>query len=128
MIRNDGDQWDDFRCLVLECFKGRQHKVYYRKPVTKDRDAYSPLNAGHMRRNPVVAGMLSKSSRDGSRVNLNHCVCIVDGYIFDANQEVALELCKESLDKICSTVVSGATYCGLAWARELTVDKLLPSS
>lgn len=127
LIKNDGDQWNDFRCLVLDCFKHRTQKVYYRRPVTKDRKIYSPLNPDHTRRNPVVVGLLSRG-RDGSRVNLNHCVCIVGKYVFDANQDVATVLCKQSLDKICSLVVSGATYCGLSWARELTVDKLLSIS
>ena len=117
-------QLSSFRKLVLGCFQGRRHKVYFRKPVTQDKTKYCPLRPDHIRPNPVVV-CLSSKNRDGSRVNLNHSVTIVERYIFDANQDLALELCQENLDRVCSTVVDGATYCGVAWARELTINKLL---
>ena len=46
----------------------------------------------------IVLGVLNKS--DG---NCSHAVTIHGGYVYDANEEVAIPLCKEALDYCCST-------------------------
>ena len=46
----------------------------------------------------IVLGVLNES--DG---NCSHAVTIHGGYVYDANEEVAIPLCKEALDYCCST-------------------------
>jgi hypothetical protein len=49
-------------------------------------------------KNTIVLGVLNESDGNGS-----HAVTIHGGYVYDANEEVAIPLCKEALDYCCST-------------------------
>ena len=52
-------------------------------------------------------------------VCINHSVCFVGDYVFDANLDRALEITRDSLDFICDNIVDGAIYDGIFWSREL---------
>ena len=46
----------------------------------------------------ILLGVLNESDGNGS-----HAVTIHGGYVYDANEVVAIPLCKEALDYCCST-------------------------
>jgi hypothetical protein len=48
----------------------------------------------------ILLGVLNKSNGNGS-----HAVTIHGGYVYDANEVVAIPLCKEALDYCCSTTM-----------------------
>ena len=85
---------------------------------------YDPLNRNHWRRNPVLVEMKAKKRNDAGmmeKINVNHCVCFVDGLIFDPNQSHALPITRESLDHVVASIVDGAVFGGFHWTREICV-------
>ena len=60
------------------------------------------LLQGEKMKDTILLGVLNESDGNGS-----HAVTIHGGYVFDANEVVAIPLCKETLDYCCSTVKNG---------------------
>lgn len=114
--RNSSSDFAAFKKAVLECM-APYGKVRYRKAH------YHPESASSHRRNPVAASIKAAKMVNGKKlsVGINHAVCFLDGYTFDANQERALVTSRDSLDAICSAVVPDCFYDGILWARELVL-------
>ena len=53
---------------------------------------------GERMKDTILMGVLNESDGNGS-----HAVTIHGGYVYDANEVVAIPLCKEALDYCCST-------------------------
>ena len=56
-------------------------------------------------KNTIALCVLNES--DG---NSSHAVTIHGGYVYDANEVIAIPLCKEALDYCCSTETTKNTY------------------
>jgi len=114
-------QFEGFKNLVLETMKSNGWIVRYRK------SNYNPYDACKRRDNPVIVSLKAATMDDGKTVtvSINHSVCFVGDYVFDANRERALLISRESLDTICDDIVPGSFYNGIYWDRELVVKPKL---
>jgi hypothetical protein len=117
-------QFKAFKQSVLGCMS-MYDKVRYRKARCGKADRYDPTNPEHQNNNPIAASLKAARMVGGKKVSvqINHAVCFLGSYTFDSNQERALVTCKESLDRVCSSVSPGSFYDGLYWERELVLDK-----
>ncbi|MCA1807664.1 MAG: hypothetical protein LC687_07445 [Actinobacteria bacterium] len=86
----------------------------------KKRRHYCPLNPSCRPNHPILAiiKVLDRTNKEG---NINHCVCFVGEYIFDSNRETALPISYESLNMICDSISTGATYAGIYKSRALLI-------
>jgi hypothetical protein len=85
---------------------------------------YCAVNTSYRPPNPILASLKAEVMGDNGRklrAHINHCVCFVDEYVFDANMETALPISAKSLDDICHSIVPGSTYAGIYWSRELLI-------
>ena len=67
--------------------------------------------------NPSVVTVVQLRDSAG---NIEHCVSIVSGWIFDTNKEHAIKLSKEGLDACC---LGGATFAGFQAGFQLIHTK-----
>lgn len=108
--------FDGFKSLVLEVMKRGKRSVRYRKA-----GRYHPLDLADRRDNPIIASLKAATMEKERKVpvSINHSVCFLGDYVFDANQDRALVISDESLNQICDAVVPGSFYDGIYWSREL---------
>jgi hypothetical protein len=83
---------------------------------------YCPLDLSHRRPHPILASLKAVDQMK-KPTGINHCVCFVGDYIFDSNMETALPISQKTLDFICDSIVTGATYAGIFKSRELLIKK-----
>ena len=106
----------NYQPIIVEALKAKKGgKVRVSRPF------YSPANLSLRSPNPIVVSLKVTLGKQLSRIN--HCVCFVGDYIFDANREFALPNNVPSLNLICDGVKSGTTYSGIYWAREIHLFK-----
>lgn len=110
-------QFDGFKSLVMETMKKSQWIVRYRKCN------YQPFVATDRNQNAVIVSLKAAIMEEGRKVtvSINHSVCFVGDYVFDANRDHALPISVESLNVICDDIVQGSFYNGIYWDRELVV-------
>ena len=122
-IRHNSCQSSDFRNWVLVVMNKSNIKVRWRNAKylyhgnQRRRKFGNGLNIEARLPHPIVATI--GATQDGKPVNVNHCVCFVNGYVFDPNMEHAMLITKENMDTICSNIIHGARYEGIKWSRML---------
>ena len=102
-----------YQSKILGVLKKKHGKVKVARPY------YVPSDLSQRSPNPVVVSLKVKQGKQLARIN--HCVCFVGDYIFDANRDNALPIDVSSLNLICSDILPGATYDGIYWARQLVL-------
>jgi hypothetical protein len=90
------------------------------KGMSRRRRRYCPLDPSYRPPHPILASLKAVDTMK-KPTGINHCVCFVDDYIFDSNMETALPISQESLDAICDSIITGATYAGVFRSRELLI-------
>ena len=119
-MKNNKDQLKLFRGVVQFAMKGYK-KSRLARPSRVQGERYDPLNVTHRRMNPIVVQLRAKH-KCGEQVFVNHAVCFVGDYLFDPNQERAMDITKENLDRVCSAIVTDSIYDGIYRSYELYLD------
>ena len=94
--------FNNYQPMIVKALKAKKGgKVRVSRPY------YSPADLSSRSPNPIVVSLKVTLGKQLSRIN--HCVCFVGDYIFDANREFALPNNVSSLNLICDGVKSGTT-------------------